>query len=180
MAFEHALKHTLGIEGEFSDDKADSGGATRWGITEAVARAFGYRGEMKDLPLDFAKDIYRQKYWDLLHLDGVDELSPTIAIELFDTAVNIGPGFAGRALQRILNVMNREQADFQDIAVDGLIGPATITALFQFLGKRTPPKGERVMLAALNALQGAFYIKLAEERPKDEKFTFGWFDQRVV
>ena len=69
--FERALQHTLGIEGGFSADAADSGGATRWGITEAVAREFGYQGEMKDLPLEFAADVYRQKYWNLLQLDLV-------------------------------------------------------------------------------------------------------------
>ena len=80
--FERALQHTLGIEGGFSADAADSGGATRWGITEAVAREFGYQGEMKDLPLEFAADVYRQKYWNLLQLDLVAALNEQVATEL--------------------------------------------------------------------------------------------------
>ncbi|KKM08171.1 hypothetical protein LCGC14_1726580, partial [marine sediment metagenome] len=48
-AFDSATKHTLGIEGDFSDDPADSGGATKWGITESVARAFGYSGRMQNM-----------------------------------------------------------------------------------------------------------------------------------
>lgn len=177
--FDRALQHTLGIEGGFVDDAADSGGATRWGITEAVAREFGYRGEMAALPLEFAKDVYRQKYWNLLQLDLVAALNDQIATELFDTAVNTGVKFAGESLQRALNVFNREQNDFPDIEVDGFIGPATLRSLRAFLALRGIA-GIRVLLSALNCLQGAFYLGLAERRPKDEKFIYGWFNQRVV
>lgn len=48
--FEEALKHTLGIEGEYSDHPSDSGGKTRYGITEAKARAWGYDGPMSARP----------------------------------------------------------------------------------------------------------------------------------
>lgn len=177
--FERALQHTLGIEGGFSDDAADSGGATRWGVTEAVAREFGYQGEMKDLPLEFAAGLYRQKYWDLLHLDLVAALNEQVATELFDTAVNTGVAFAGKSFQRVLNVLNREQADYEDIAADGLIGPATLRAFRAYLNKRGIA-GVRVIFSALNCLQGAFYIELAERRSKDEKFVYGWLNNRVV
>jgi len=177
--FERALQHTLGIEGGFSADAADSGGATRWGITEAVAREFGYQGEMKDLPLEFAADVYRQKYWNLLQLDLVAALNEQVATELFDTAVNTGVSFAGKSLQRALNVFNREQNDFPDIDVDGIIGPSTLRSLRAYLAIRGIA-GVRVLHAALNCLQGSFYLELAERRPKDEKFVYGWFNQRVV
>lgn len=178
-AFDRALQHTLGIEGGFSDDPADSGGATRFGITEAMAREFGYQGEMPDLPLEFAENVYRKRYWDLLHLDDVAAISEPIAGELFDTAVNTGPAFAGKSLQRILNSLNREQADYPDIAVDGLIGPATLRSLKSFLAKRGGD-GTLVIFSALNCMQGAYYVGLAEARPKDEKFLFGWLKQRVA
>lgn len=177
--FDRALLHTLGIEGDFSNDPADSGGATRFGITEAVAREFGYKGDMASLPLEFAKAVYKQKYWDLLHLDLVAAVSERVAVELFDTAVNTGVVFAGKSLQRALNVFNREQADYQDVTVDGLIGPATLRALHAFIAKRGM-QGVGVLFSALNCLQGAFYIDLAERRSKDEKFTYGWFLHRVV
>lgn len=177
--FDRALQHTLGIEGDFSHDIADSGGATRFGITEQVAREFGYKGEMSALPLEFAADVYRQKYWNLLQLDLVAVLSERVATELFDTAVNTGVSFAGKSFQRVLNALNREQADYADIQIDGLIGPATIRSLRAFLAKRRD-EGEQVLFAALNCLQGSFYIELAERRSKDEKFVYGWFKNRVV
>lgn len=177
--FDRALQHTLGVEGGFSNDAADSGGATRFGITEVVAREFGYKGEMSALPIEFAQQVYRAKYWDLLHLDLVAALSERVAIELFDTAVNTGVAFAGKSFQRALNALNREQADYVDVAVDGLIGPATIRSLRAFLSKRGG-EGELVLFTALNCLQGSFYIELAERRAKDEKFLYGWLKNRVV
>lgn len=176
--FEDALAHTIDIEGDYSDDKADSGGKTRYGITENVARAFGYRGEMHSLPRPLAEQIYRQNYWNILQLDHVAELSPAISMELFDTAVNCGVGFAGRSLQRCLNALNREQRDYPDVTVDGVVGMVTRAAFHSYMDVRGLD-GETVMLRALNSLQGAHYINLAEEKKTQERFLFGWFLNRV-
>ncbi|MEN9903419.1 MAG: Bordetella virus, partial [Pseudomonadota bacterium] len=67
-AFDAAIADLLGIEGGFSDDPADSGGATRYGITEAVARRHGYTGPMREMPSDLARAIYRADYWDAQQL----------------------------------------------------------------------------------------------------------------
>lgn len=177
--FAKALKHTLGIEGGYSNDPADSGGKTRYGITEAKARAWGFTGDMKDLPLDFAIKIYRKDYWDIIHLSDVAEISPSVAMEMFDTAVNCGIGRPVPFLQRALNVFNRNGADYPDIVADGLIGGNTLSALRAYVAKRGI-QGERVMVEALNSQQGVFYVELSERRPKDEAFTYGWFLQRVL
>ena len=178
-AFDRALKHTLGIEGDYSDDPRDSGGATKWGVTESVARAFGYSGAMQDLPVTLARVIYQQNYWDILKLDLISEISDDISSEMFDTAVNCGVGFAGKNFQRSLNALNRNGKDYPDLVVDGLIGRMTVTAFRAFIDKRGVD-GETVLLRALNCLQGARYIKLAESRPKDERFVYGWFLNRVT
>ena len=177
-AFDRALKHTLGIEGDFSDDPADSGGATKWGITEAVARAFGYPGEMQNLPVTLARVIYQQNYWDLLKLDPISDISDDISSELFDTAVNCGVGFAGRSFQRSLNAFNRSGRDYSDLVVDGLIGRITVTAFRALIDKRGLD-GETVLLRALNSLQGARYVKITERNEIKERFVFGWFLNRV-
>lgn len=179
-AFERAFQHTVGIEGGYSDDPNDSGGKTKFGITEAVARENGYQGDMQDLPMEFAHQVYRSKYWDLIHLDDVASVNEAIAAELFDTAVNTGVQFAALSFQSALNAFNRQQRDYEDIVVDGLIGPATLRAFRGYTAKRGVSEGTQVLLAALNALQGSFYIRLAEKRPKDEDFMYGWFRTRVV
>lgn len=177
--FLEAWAWSLGVEGDFSDDPSDSGGATRWGITEAVARRWGYSGRMADLPTKLAQSIAKREYWDKLRLSNVYALSPKLARELFDIGFNMGTERAGEFLQRSLNVLNREQKDYPDMNVDGSIGAVTLSALSKFL-KRRKPDGETVLLRALNCLQGAFYITLAEVRQKDERFVFGWLMQRIV
>lgn len=37
----------LSLEGGYVNNPADRGGATNWGITEATARAFGYKGDTR-------------------------------------------------------------------------------------------------------------------------------------
>ncbi len=177
-AFERAFAKVVGIEGGYSDHKDDRGGKTKFGITEAVARAEGYQGSMYLLPLETAHAIYRKRYWNVLKLDAIAELSEPLADELFDTGVNMGTGTAGTFLQRALNSLNRQATDFADLVVDGAIGDKTVNALRSYMlfrGKR----GETVLLRALNCLQGARYIELSELRQANESFVFGWIDNRV-
>lgn len=110
VAFEKLLKH----EGGYSDHKDDRGGATRYGITEAVAREAGYRGDMRELPLDLAKRIYKDKYWDAVQ---AEQLPADVRYPIFDAAVNSGPAQAAKWLQRACGVRD-----------DGVIGPQTIRA----------------------------------------------------
>lgn len=171
--FTQALNELFSHEGGFSDHPADTGGATRWGITQRVARGHGWRGSMSKLPKSLAIAIYRRDYWDALSLDAITELSPGVAIELFEQGVNMGTGRAAEHLQRVLNALNRQARDYRDIAVDGDVGPGTLRALDSCIKKR----GDRNLLAALNALQGAFYIRLAERRESQESFLNGWLNR---
>jgi lysozyme family protein len=178
-AFDHSIKEVLAAEGGYVNDPRDSGGETNFGITVAVARAFGFTGPMRDMTRDQAKAIYKARFWDALRLDDISALSEAIAIELFDTAVNQGTGRAGEYLQRALNVLNNGGQMYRDIPVDGRVGPMTVACLREYLGNRGV-RGELVLCRALNSLQGAFYITLAEQRAKDEAFVFGWLLNRVA
>ena len=176
-------------EGGFIDHPADKGGPTCFGITQAVARAHGYAGPMRLLPRSEAADIYRRLYWSRPRLDEIASRSPRIAAELFDTGVNMGPAVAITFLQRALTALNRNAADYPDLTPDGRIGPATLDALDTFLCKRGghsvgrpqagPTSGETVLLRALEALQGERYLRLAERRPANEAFLYGWLANRV-
>lgn len=115
MNFDEAFHELLGHEGGYSDHPQDPGGETRWGVTERVARANGYKGSMKELPVEKAKEIYKKDYWDAVQADILpDEIRYTI----FDAAVNSGPVQAIKWLQECLNV---EQV--------GVLGPKTKAAL---------------------------------------------------
>ena len=61
---------------------------------------------------------------------------------------------------------------------DGRIGPATLGALDTFISLRGPG-AEAVLLRALDALQGERYIRLAERRPANEAFLYGWLANRI-
>lgn len=178
MRAEDIINKVIGVEGGYVNNPNDSGGATRFGITEAVARQNGYMGPMKDLPVNIAQIIYKNQYWKPLKLDSIIIQSPAVAEELFDTAVNQGVTRAAMFLQRSLRVLNRQGRDYPDIPVDGSVGPQTINAFSSFMWQRGK-SGEKVLLRMLNCLQGAFYIDLAEKRSKDEDFIFGWFSNRV-
>jgi lysozyme family protein len=173
------LVELLRREGGYVHHRDDRGGATNWGITEAVARAHGWLGTMRDLPRDLALSIYRKRYWEQPRFDAVAEMSPKVAFELFDTGVNMGPGVAAAMLQRSLNALNRQQRDWPDVVMDRMVGPATLAALARLLAVRGKD-GEAVLLKALNALKGARYIELAEARAANESFLYGWLAHRVA
>ena len=169
------IDQIIRVEGGYVNDPSDSGGETNFGITEAVARSYGYDGSMFDMPRSVAYDIYAAKYWDAVRGDDLVSLSHNVAEEVVDTAVNMGPGRAGKFLQRSLNALNNRGELFADLKVDGQIGNATLTALSRYIEHRD----EQTLVKMLNCLQGAFYVDLAERREKDEKFVYGWFKNRV-
>jgi lysozyme family protein len=175
--FEQEIQRLLGVEGGYSDRAADRGGKTRFGITEATARRHGYAGAMADLPLETAKAIYRADYWDADRLDEIGVMSPPVAHEMFDTGVNCGIGTAAEFLQDALNDLNRDEADYRDIPVDGHIGPATLLALKAYLGRRGA-MGVIVLLRCLNAAQIMRYRQICKRDKSQEKNLYGWVLQR--
>jgi lysozyme family protein len=166
-------------EGGYVDHPADKGGPTCFGITQAVARANGYAGPMQQLPREAASSIYQRLYWLRPGLDEVAKRSARLAAELFDTGVNMGPAVAITFLQRALTALNRSGKDYPDLTPDGRVGPTTLGALDSFLRVRGKACGETVLLRALEALQGERYLRLAERRPANEAFLYGWLANRI-
>ena len=115
MNFDQSFDKLLGFEGGYSNNPADPGGATNWGVTFKVANDNGYFGDMREYPRDDAKVVYKAKYWDAVH---ADDLPDAIRYSVFDAAVNSGVHQAIQWLQQAINVGN-----------DGVIGPVTLTAL---------------------------------------------------
>ena len=91
----------------------------------------------------------------------------------------MGPAVAATFLQRALTALNRNGKDYADLTPDGRIGEATLRALDAFLAVRGRQSGETVLLRALEALQGERYLRLAERRPANEAFLYGWLANRI-
>jgi len=173
------LEPLIDRAGGFARAPGDGSAATCFGITEAVARAHGYAGAMRNLPRDEASRIYTGLYWLRPRLDEVSSRSPAIAAILFETAVNMGPGVAVTFLQRALTALNRAGGDYPDLVPDGRIGERTLAALDAFLAHRGPRSGQVVLIQAIGALQGERYLRLAERRPAREGFLYEWLANRI-
>ena len=163
--FEIAFERTLSHEGGYSDDAHDAGGKTRYGITEKEARAHGYTGDMEDLPIEFAKNIYRASYWSPLKCD---EMAQEIAEEVFDTGVNMGMRRAALMLQQAINVFRTDE-----IVEDAAIGAKTLDALADAIKSA----GAERVLKMLNVMQGYRYYEICRHTPTQKKFIRGWLNR---
>lgn len=167
----------------YTDNPNDPGGPTKYGITLATLSAWRKHEcsavDVMNLFHAEAFDIYLDRYFIKPGFSKVVPLSGDLAAELTDTGVNCGPAVAAIFLQRCLNAFNQGGSRYPDLKLDGDIGARTLSALEAFLGWRKKP-GERVLIAAINCLQGERYIELAEKNVKLEDFTYGWIMNRVL
>lgn len=113
--FNKALDVVLKHEGGYVNHPQDPGGETNFGVTVAVARAYGYKGSMKSIPMDIVRRIYWDKYWIAGRCDA---LSYPVALCFFDACVNHGVNGAAKIMQRAVGVKP-----------DGIIGPVTRAAM---------------------------------------------------
>lgn len=177
MNIEQALDDLLKVEGGYTNDPADSGGETNFGVTKAMADAFGYVGAMKDMTVAQAKEIYRARYWVQPKFDQLYLIDQDLALMLFDIGVNMGQATGVKFLQRALNVLNQGGTTYPDMTVDGGLGAMTLDAVKKFIALR---KDASVLKKLVNAQRAVKYIEITEASPKNEKFTYGWIANRVA
>ena len=178
---ESIIRRCVAVEAGYVNNPADKGGETNHGITATTAaeykadlvRLFNWSGRMIDLTEQMAIYIFQVGWWDRLHCAELLAIHPFIADRIFDFGVNAGRGAAGTNLQRILNVMNRQQKDYKDITVDGAIGNGTIATVKAYVAKRGN-EGVLNLIQLLIDLQGAHYVQIAEKRELNETFMSGW------
>lgn len=179
MAFEKIIDGILAVEKGYVDHPNDRGGPTNYGITLATARANGYLGDMREMPVDFARRVYAKRYIVDPGFADVAGIDTAIAEELIDTGVNMGPGRAAEFLQRALNSLNQGNRLGHDLLVDGKIGSQTLVALEKLMAWRGA-MASTVMVRLLNAQQAVRYVEIADANPSQRDFMFGWIAQRVA
>lgn len=166
--------------GTLTNDPADSGGETIFGVTEATARAAGYTGAMADMAPAEAEAIYRADFWVAPQFDQIDLLMPTLAAFLLESGINLGPHVPGTFLQRALNVLNNRGSLYASVAVDGTCGPLTRAALKSYLAARSQDNAVGLMMGVMRSLTAVHYIQIAESNPSQAVFEYGWLRNRAL
>lgn len=117
--YEQAITQVFEDEGGYTNDAADPGGPTNWGITIHDARTYWKQDataeDIRDMPKAVAEDIYRQHYATPLQYD---KLPAGVDYSVFDYGINSGINRSARVLQSIVKVSQ-----------DGEIGPITLRAV---------------------------------------------------
>lgn len=164
-----ALNWIFGAEGDFSDDAADPGGATRYGISLRYLKTKGELGDIDgdgDIDADDirgltrvkAGQLYRTDYWDACQCS---KLPAPLAIIIFDQAVNTGTRTAIKMLQRHVGAKP-----------DGVIGPNTLAKVFiKFNANPT------WFVASYLGKRSRYYHDICLQNIALEKFLNGWFNR---
>jgi lysozyme family protein len=143
-----AIKLTLQNEGGFTDNPADSGGATNMGIEQ---RDLPYIN-IQDLTEAQAINYYDDHYWSALYSQIESQL---VANKIFDFGVLFGVGTAVKFLQEILN-----------ITVDGVFGEGTLAEVNN--------TDEVSLLKAYKVEMVKYVLAIGADNPKDREFVAGW------
>ena len=147
------IDRVIDNEGGYVNHPDDKGKETKYGITEAVARANGYKGSMKNLPKSKAFDIYKTRYWT----NACQSInSQAASFLMLDMNANHGTKNASKILQRALNTL------CSGLVVDGIAGAKTINAANN--------ADEHSLILALTAERLRFFANIA----KFTTFGKGW------
>jgi len=147
--FDEAIGFVLANEGGLSNDPADPGGLTNFGISQKQYPAL----DIKNLTREDAVQIYQDDYWNKFQYSDIT--SQRVATKLFDAAVNMGPVRAVRLLQLAANVQ-----------ADGVLGVQTIAAV--------NAADESTLMDEFKAQLAKYYCDL--NKPE---FMLGWLRRAV-
>lgn len=151
--FPGELSDELVFEGGWSDNPADPGGATNFGITLATLTIWLGRqatiADLKGMSVATRTAIYHTMFWRTVDGDG---LPSGLDLVIFDMSVNGGPPRAAKMIQDIVST-----------TPDGDIGPKTIAAI-------TAYGDTRGLISLYTASRQAFYRSL----PQFPTFGTGW------
>lgn len=168
-------------EGGYVNHPNDPGGATRYGVTEKVARAEGYTGDMRNFPMHCTEsekvcsdDIYLRKYIEAPGYLPLIPIEPAVADEMVNTTVNMGAPRPSKWFQQSLNELAGTK-----LVVDGKVGPASIAAYKLLQSQKGKVQACVAMLDALDGRQRLEYDRLVRVNPKLSKFYKGWVNNRI-
>lgn len=158
MSIETIIDGILEREGNvFTNDPADAGGPTKFGITQGELSAWlGHAAsidEVRNLTEDDARMIYRDQYVEACGFGGIEDAA--LQALVVDCGVLHGRGTAARWLQEAAGAK-----------VDGQVGPKTLAAV----------NGARPLQIYLRicAARWRFMGKITQDHPQNLKWLEGW------
>jgi lysozyme family protein len=173
------IQHTLFLEGGFSDDKHDAGGATMCGLSLSYMLQAGDRdndgtldfdlnrdgkvdaADVKLLTIEAVAEEVKAEFFDRLKLSQVTSLR--VRWKILDIAVNMGRGTAAKMVQKIIGVKE-----------DGVIGNDTLHALNTRL---ITGVGEAAILDKLIEAQIKRYVHIVKANTSQIVFLEGWVNR---
>ena len=178
--FETAYDFTAKWEGGLSDDPADRGGITNYGVSIEFLRdcerldttkllCLGIktpvsRESIKSLRRDQARDLFRWRFWET---PGYERYELPLAAVLFDCSVNHGISRAIKLAQKAFNAI--APATAEKLSVDGIQGPKTKAALILV--------GSFPLARAIVSERKRFYQAIVDSNHTQRVFLRGWLNR---
>ncbi len=167
-------------EGVLSDDAADRGGLTKYGISLEFAKSVRAdidgdgvvtRKDIQALTIDDARELFDKNFWRALKCD---DFEAPVAFALFNAGTNTGVRRSRVLLQRGINRVNLCVLGISaPIADDGRVGPCTIAAYNALMAKGLA----RVLALALVVELMNFYRAIVKNNPSQRVFLNGWLNR---
>ena len=166
--FQFAVRVVLEHEGGLTDDKADPGGISKYGISLKFIRSEHLcidsdckddANEIINLTQKQADSIYFEYFWSKFHFNQIE--NEIIATKAFDMAVNSGPSESILLLKKALNKVISEP-----VSLDYTLDEETVDIINNVDCDR--------LHRAMIAVEKDFYSKIIKEHPQFVIFRDGW------
>jgi len=178
--YDLAYRFVAKWEGGLSDDPADRGGITHWGVSIEFLRDCARidssrclhlgieepitRETIKALTQEQARALFRWRFWDV---PGFERYDAPLAVTLFDCSVNHGVKRAILLAQKAFNYVCPDQGYW--LIVDGIQGPKTRAAL--------PTVNPVVLSLAIISARRDFYRAIVKSNASQKVFLKGWLNR---
>ena len=161
-----ALPEIFDDEGHYSNELADSGGATAWGVQETEARAYGYKGDMRAFTKSDAEPIIKAEYWDKINCDKIN--NQILANLLLNIGYNQGLASPVLSLQRFINL----KSSGVQLILDGTIGGVTLSAINALNDNDTLQA-----CLSINSMAVYRWENIVANNPTQKVFLTGWLNR---
>ena len=146
--FKRCIEIVLKSEGGYINHPTDPGGETKFGI----AKRFFPDEDIKNLTIERAKELYYQKYWLKMSLEGIE--CHEAILQIFDFGINAGTRNSIKKAQQIIMVKE-----------DGCCGSQTRVAINNYEGD---------FVKDFKHVRKVYYEFLADRNPELKVFVRGW------